>query len=304
MTAQSSLPNGRIIDGKALASTFFSEIKEAASTLAVKPGLAVVLVGNDPASGVYVRNKSARAEECGFESRQITMSSDVSETKLLEVIHSLNRDPRIHGVLVQLPLPPQINAKRVIEAIDPKKDVDGFHYVNAGRLAVGDLEAAFVPCTPRGVLAMLKHVIGPNLSGKHAVVVGRSNIVGKPVAALLLAENCSVSIVHSKTVNPESICRQADIVVAAVGVPCLVHSSWIKEGAIVIDVGINRVATSAGDVRLVGDVDFESVKDRASAITPVPGGVGPMTIAMLLRNTLDSAIASLKQENTEVVPGA
>ncbi|SFT85642.1 bifunctional 5,10-methylenetetrahydrofolate dehydrogenase/5,10-methenyltetrahydrofolate cyclohydrolase [Paraburkholderia aspalathi] len=295
MTAQSSLHNGRIIDGKALAATIIADIKQAVAALGMKPGLAVVLVGNDPASSVYVRNKSARAEECGFESVTISMSSDVSEAELLGAIDRLNRDDRIHGILVQLPLPSRINANRIVEAIDPDKDVDGFHVVNAGRLAVGDMSAAFIPCTPLGIIALLKEALGANLSGKHAVVVGRSNIVGKPVAALLLAENCSVSIVHSKTEQPQLICQQADIVVAAVGVARLLDRAWIKPGAVVIDVGINRVCNEAGETQLVGDVDFDAVKDIASSITPVPGGVGPMTIAMLLRNTLESARKSHPQ---------
>jgi methylenetetrahydrofolate dehydrogenase (NADP+)/methenyltetrahydrofolate cyclohydrolase len=289
-TAPSSSPDTKVIDGKAIAAEVISEIKAGVVTSGVTPGLAVVLVGADPASAVYVRNKSARAQECGFYSRQIDLPANVSQDALLAMIADLNGDPAIHGILVQLPLPRHINAKRVIETIDPLKDVDGFHYVNAGRLVVGDVDAAFVPCTPLGAMTLIKRTLGGKLDGLHAVVIGRSNIVGKPVAALLLAENCSISIIHSKTSNPEAICRQADIIVAAVGVAGLVTAAWVKPGAVVIDVGINRVFDAAGNSRLVGDVDFENVKCVANAITPVPGGVGPMTIAMLLRNTLDAAL--------------
>ncbi|WP_438391938.1 bifunctional 5,10-methylenetetrahydrofolate dehydrogenase/5,10-methenyltetrahydrofolate cyclohydrolase [Caballeronia sp. DA-9] len=290
MTVPSSSPEATLIDGRAISEEILAGIKSAVESSSIIPGLAVVLVGSDPASSVYVRNKSARAKDCGFQSYQVNLPPDTGEYELISVISELNSDASVHGILVQLPLPPHIDQKKVIEAIDPEKDVDGFHYVNAGKLAVGDSDGAFIPCTPLGVMVLLKRAIGSNLSGKHAVVVGRSNIVGKPVAALLLAENCSVSIVHSKTIAPESICRHADIVIAAVGVPRLVTADWVKAGAVVIDVGINRVIDDSGKSQLVGDVDFECVRQTAAAITPVPGGVGPMTIAMLLRNTLDSAI--------------
>jgi methylenetetrahydrofolate dehydrogenase (NADP+)/methenyltetrahydrofolate cyclohydrolase len=286
----SSLLDATIIDGKAVAAEVILGIKAKVAASGVTPGLAVVLVGENPASAVYVRNKSARAKECGFLSRQVDMPADVSQENLLALIDALNQDPSIHGILVQLPLPRHIDAKRVVETIDPRKDVDGFHHVNAGLLAVGNLDAGFVPCTPLGAMVLIKRAVGVRLDGLHAVVIGRSNIVGKPVAALLLAENCSISIIHSKTPNPETICRQADIIIAAVGVAGLVKAAWVKPGAVVIDVGINRVVDKDGKSRLVGDVDFESVKPISRAITPVPGGVGPMTIAMLLRNTLHAAL--------------
>jgi methylenetetrahydrofolate dehydrogenase (NADP+) / methenyltetrahydrofolate cyclohydrolase len=287
--AQLSFPKTRVIDGRSAAKRILDEIKAMVAGDNLVPGLAVILVGEDPASSVYVRNKSLRAKECGFHSRQIDFSGDVNEIDLLNVIESLNADPAIHGILVQLPLPRHLNASRVIETIAPEKDVDGFHYANVGRLAGGVLETALVPCTPLGVVALLKETLGESLAGKHAVVIGRSNIVGKPVAQLLLAEDCTVSIVHSKTVDPAALCRQGDILIAAAGVPKLVKADWVKAGAIVIDVGINRVVGAEGKPVLVGDVDFDDVITQSSAITPVPGGVGPMTIAMLLLNTLTAA---------------
>lgn len=288
-TAPSSSPETTIINGNETAAAIIGEVRAAVERERITPGLAVVLVGSDPASAVYVRNKGNRARECGFVSRQINLNADASESELLQIIDALNVDPAIHGILVQFPLPGHINSQRVIESIDPAKDVDGFHYANAGRLSVGAIDSALVPCTPLGVVRLIKQVTGANLAGKHAVVIGRSNIVGKPLANLLLQENCTVSIVHSKTVDPEALCRQADILIAAVGVPRFVKATWVKAGAVVIDVGINRETNANGKAALVGDVDFEEVRAVASAITPVPGGVGPMTIAMLLQNTLDAA---------------
>jgi methylenetetrahydrofolate dehydrogenase (NADP+)/methenyltetrahydrofolate cyclohydrolase len=284
----------KVIDGKAAAAVIVEEVRNSVLTEHVTPGLAVVLVGSDAASAVYVRNKANRARECGFYSRQIDLAATTSEDELLKIISELNSDRAIHGILVQFPLPPQINSQRVIDAINPGKDVDGFHYANAGRLAVGATHDALVPCTPLGALRLIKQACGSDLTGLHAVILGRSNIVGKPLANLLLLEHCTVSVVHSRSINPEIICRQADILVAAVGVPKLVKGCWIKPGAVVIDVGINRVADGdrPGQSRLVGDVDFDEAKAIAAAITPVPGGVGPMTIAMLLKNTLSVALRS------------
>ncbi|MEX3814470.1 bifunctional 5,10-methylenetetrahydrofolate dehydrogenase/5,10-methenyltetrahydrofolate cyclohydrolase [Paraburkholderia sp. BR13439] len=288
----SSIEQPHIIDGVAAASNVVESIKAKVQAEKLRPGLAVVLVGRDPASSVYVRNKKRRAEECGFLSRQYDLAEATSEVELLALIRDLNQDPEIHGILVQLPLPPQINPNAVIEAIAPNKDVDGFHYSNAGRLGTGDIEQAIVPCTPLGCLHLLKQVLGDRLRGKHAVVIGRSNIVGKPMANLLMHNDCTVTIVHSRTVEPQNICRQADIVVAAVGIPKLVKADWIKEGAVAIDVGINRVTRTNGESGLVGDIDYDNVLPLTTAITPVPGGVGPMTIAMLMLNTLNAAARS------------
>ncbi|MGF6259685.1 methylenetetrahydrofolate dehydrogenase (NADP+)/methenyltetrahydrofolate cyclohydrolase [Paraburkholderia youngii] len=288
----SSIEQPHIIDGVAAASNVVESIKAKVQAEKLRPGLAVVLVGRDPASSVYVRNKKRRAEECGFLSRQYDLPEATREVELLALIRDLNQDPEIHGILVQLPLPPQINPNAVIEAIAPNKDVDGFHYSNAGRLGTGDIEQAIVPCTPLGCLHLLKQVLGDGLRGKHAVVIGRSNIVGKPMANLLMHNDCTVTIVHSRTVEPQNICRQADIVVAAVGIPKLVKADWIKEGAVAIDVGINRVTRTNGEFGLVGDIDYDNVLPLTTAITPVPGGVGPMTIAMLMLNTLNAAARS------------
>lgn len=289
--AQSYLNNEtQVIDGKEAAKEIIESIKSQKKSENVTPGLAVILIGDDPASNVYVRNKSNRAEECGFLSRQYNLPSDTSENEVLDLIVGLNQDSDIHGILVQLPLPEQINPHKIIQSIAPEKDVDGFHYLNAGRLMTGDTEEALLPCTPSGSLYLIKKAIGANLSGKHAVVIGRSNIVGKPMASLLLKENCTVTVIHSRTTQPETLCRQADIVVAAVGIPELVTEDWIKPGAVVIDVGINRVTKEDGSTRLVGDVNYADVYPKAAAITPVPGGVGPMTISMLMQNTLDAAI--------------
>jgi methylenetetrahydrofolate dehydrogenase (NADP+)/methenyltetrahydrofolate cyclohydrolase len=247
-----------------------------------------VLVGEDAASEVYIRSKRAATGEAGMESFHYALPAETNEADLLALVAQLNGDPAVDGILVQLPLPAHMDAARVIAAIDPDKDVDGFHVVNAGRLAVGD-PGALVPCTPLGCLHLLKAELG-DLSGKHAVVVGRSNIVGKPMAMLLLAESCTVTIAHSRTRDLPALCREADILVAAVGRPEMIRGEWVKREATVIDVGINRVAAAEpGKTRLVGDVAFAEAAEVASAITPVPGGVGPMTIAMLLRNTLVAA---------------
>ncbi|MEG3154379.1 bifunctional methylenetetrahydrofolate dehydrogenase/methenyltetrahydrofolate cyclohydrolase FolD [Sphingomonas sp. RB1R13] len=280
-----------IIDGKAAAATLRADIAVEVARFAAatgrSPGLAVVLVGEDPASAVYVRSKGKATVEAGMESFEHRLPADTSEAELLALVDTLNGDPAVDGILVQLPLPPQIDADKVITRIDPDKDVDGFHPVNAGRLATG--LPGFVPCTPYGCLMLLRSQLG-SLSGKSAVVIGRSNIVGKPMALLLLGDSCTVTIAHSRTVDLPAIVRQADIVVAAVGRAEMVKGDWLKPGACVIDVGINRVEGSErGKTKLVGDVDFASASGVAGAITPVPGGVGPMTIACLIRNTLVSA---------------
>jgi len=282
-----------IIDGKAFAARLRVRIARGVSDFRAQsgraPGLAVVLVGEDPASSVYVRSKGKATREAGMESVEHRLPADVSADALLALVADLNADPAIDGILVQLPLPAHIDSQAVISAIDPDKDVDGFHPINAGRLATG--LPGFVPCTPLGCIMLLKSV-HPHLAGLEAVVVGRSNIVGKPMAQLLLAESCTVTIVHSRTRDAFAHVRAADIVVAAVGIPQMITGDWIKPGATVIDVGINR--TDAG---LVGDVDFASASQVAGAITPVPGGVGPMTIACLLRNTLVSAA---RRENVAI----
>jgi methylenetetrahydrofolate dehydrogenase (NADP+)/methenyltetrahydrofolate cyclohydrolase len=281
-----------IIDGKAVAATVRAGVASAVADFVArtgrKPGLATVLVGEDTASAVYVRSKGKATAEAGMASFSHSVPADTSEAELLALVDGLNSDDRVDGILVQLPLPPQINSSRVLEAIDPAKDVDGFHVINAGRLAIG-LEA-MVPCTPLGCLYLLKQTLG-DLSGKEAVVIGRSNIVGKPMAMLLLGESCTVTIAHSRTRDLAGIVRRADIVVAAVGRPEMVRGDWIKPGAHVIDVGINRLspAEPGAKGKLVGDVAFDEALQVAGAITPVPGGVGPMTIAMLMRNTLVAA---------------
>ncbi|MGK0499613.1 MAG: methylenetetrahydrofolate dehydrogenase (NADP+)/methenyltetrahydrofolate cyclohydrolase [Oceanicoccus sp.] len=254
----------------------------------VTPGLTVVLVGEDPASQVYVRNKVKQTAEVGMISNKISLSKDASQQELLAELDKLNNDPEVHGILVQLPLPSHIDEALIIEAIAPEKDVDGFHAVNSGRLLNGT-DGGLVPCTPQGCVMLAKQHLGDDLSGKHAVIVGRSNIVGKPVALLLLQENCTVTVAHSRTQDLPAICAQADILVAAVGRPEMIKGDWIKPGATVIDVGINRIDAGDGKTRLVGDVDFAEVEPIAAAITPVPGGVGPMTIACLLKNTLEAA---------------
>ena len=275
----------RRIDGKAAAAALRARIGDVVAafreTVGRPPGLAVVLVGDDPASAVYVRSKGKATLEAGMHSVEHRLPESASEAELLALVGELNRDPTIDGILVQLPLPGQIDDARVIASIDPAKDVDGFHVENAGRLAVG--AEALVPCTPLGCLHLLKAELG-DLTGKDAVVIGRSNIVGKPMAMLLLAESCTVTIAHSRTRDLPDLCRRADILIAAVGRPEMVRGDWVKPGACVIDVGINRV-----EGRLVGDVAYDEAAEAAAAITPVPGGVGPMTIAMLLRNTLTAA---------------
>ena len=281
----------KVIDGKAFAEGLRGRIAKAVDTLKSKhgftPGLAVVLVGEDPASQVYVRNKHKQTIEAGMESFEYRLPASTPETELLALVDKLNKDPAVHGILVQLPLPSHIDATKVINSINPDKDVDGFHVVNAGRLSTG--QDSLVPCTPKGCVMLAKDKLG-NLAGLEAVVIGRSNIVGKPVAQLLLAESCTVTIAHSRTQNLPDVVRRADIVVAAVGRPEMIKGDWIKPGATVIDVGINRVpAAEEGKTRLVGDVDYASASAVAAAITPVPGGVGPMTIAVLLRNTLVAA---------------
>jgi methylenetetrahydrofolate dehydrogenase (NADP+) / methenyltetrahydrofolate cyclohydrolase len=276
----------QIIDGKAFAAKMRDKIAAQVAALkadhGITPGLAVVLVGQDPASQVYVRSKGKQTVEVGMASFEHRLAADTSEAELLAVIDALNADPKIHGILVQLPLPDHLDSDLVINRIDPAKDVDGFHISNVGLLGTG--QKAMVPCTPLGCLMMLRAHHG-SLSGLHAVVVGRSNIVGKPMAQLLLGDSCTVTIAHSRTRNLAEICRSADILVAAVGRPEMIPGEWVKPGATVMDVGINRVADGA-KTRLVGDVDFDSAAAVAGAITPVPGGVGPMTIACLLANTL------------------
>ncbi|WPZ03853.1 bifunctional methylenetetrahydrofolate dehydrogenase/methenyltetrahydrofolate cyclohydrolase FolD [Blastomonas marina] len=279
------------IDGKAFAARLRERIGERAAEFAAKagrkPGLAVVLVGEDPASQVYVRNKHKATVEAGMESFEHRLPAQTSQDALLDLVEQLNLDDKVDGILVQLPLPDHLDEQSVIAAIAPDKDVDGFHVVNAGRLATGG--EGFVPCTPYGCIMLLKDRLG-DLSGKDAVVIGRSNIVGKPMAQLLLNENATVTIAHSRTKDLPEVVRRADIVVAAVGRAEMVKGDWIKPGAVVIDVGINRIERGEGEkARLVGDVDYAGAEENASAITPVPGGVGPMTIAVLLRNTLVAA---------------
>jgi methylenetetrahydrofolate dehydrogenase (NADP+) / methenyltetrahydrofolate cyclohydrolase len=275
-----------IIDGKALAQTIREGIAEEVRVLekdtGITPGLAAVLVGDDPASAVYVKNKKIACEKAGLYPQEHLLPASTTQEALLKLIHQLNEDSRIHGILVQLPLPPAIDSQAILQAVSPEKDVDGFHPVNVGRLVEGN--PVFIPCTPKGVLQMIDST-GQDIAGKRAVVIGRSNIVGKPVAMLLLHRHATVTICHSRTKDLPGVVREADIVIAAIGKPRFVTADMVKEGAVVIDVGINRLA----DGKLVGDVDFDRVKEQAGWITPVPGGVGPMTIAMLLQNTLESA---------------
>ena len=287
-----------IIDGKAFAAKIRAEVKEDSDKLIsqkqVDPCLAVVLVGENPASKVYVGQKSKMAKECNIKTKDYKLEESTDQETLLKLIDDLNNDSTVHGILVQLPLPKQIDERKVIDTIVVEKDVDGFHAINAGRLSIGGdmLKRAFIPCTPLGSLLLLKDQVD-DLRGKNAVVVGRSNIVGKPMSQLLIEESCTVTIVHSKTKDIESVCAQADVVVVAVGRPEMVDAKWLKEGAVVIDVGINRIPVTKEDgsegSKIVGDVDFASASEKASKITPVPGGVGPMTIACLLRNTVTSA---------------
>jgi methylenetetrahydrofolate dehydrogenase (NADP+)/methenyltetrahydrofolate cyclohydrolase len=293
---------GKLIDGKAFAAGLREQVAEGVAAFAARtgrtPGLAVVLVGEDPASAVYVRNKGKMTVATGMESFEFRRPASIGADELLELIEELNGDPRVDGILVQLPLPRHLDEQAVIAAIDPAKDVDGFHVINSGRLAVG--LPALVPCTPLGCLMLLKDELG-DLSGMEAVVVGRSNIVGKPMAQLLLAESCTVTIAHSRTKDLASVVHRADIVVAAVGRPEMIKGEWIKPGAVVIDVGINRVPDpeDEGKSKIVGDVATAEALAHVRAITPVPGGVGPMTIAVLLRNTLVAACARAGVEAPE-----
>ncbi len=284
------------IDGKAKAEQLAESITEQTAALladhGIKPGLAVVIIGEDPASQVYVRNKKRRAEACGFHSVQHTLAEDTSQDVVLKLIDELNHDDAIHGILVQLPLPGHLDEQTITQSIVPTKDVDGFHFVNIGKLTSGHTADAFVPCTPAGCALMIEDELGNDFSGLNAVVVGRSNIVGKPMAALLLQRNATVTICHSRTKDLPGVVRNADIVIAAVGRPDMIKGDWIKPGAVVIDVGINRVEKEVdGEIqsRLTGDVDYDEALEVASAVTPVPGGVGPMTITMLMFNTLRSA---------------
>ena len=287
-----------IIDGKAFAAKIRAEVKEDSDKLIsqkqVDPCLAVVLVGENPASKVYVGQKTKMAAECNIKTKDFKLEASTDQETLLKLIDELNNDSSVHGILVQLPLPKQIDERKVIDAIVVEKDVDGFHAINAGRLSIGGdmLKKAFIPCTPLGSLLLLKDHV-EDLKGKSAVVIGRSNIVGKPMSQLLIEESCTVTVVHSKTKEIEKVCSQADIIVAAIGRAEMIDSKWLKDGAVVIDVGINRISIKKEDgsegSKIVGDVDFESASEKASKITPVPGGVGPMTIACLLRNTVTSA---------------
>ena len=286
----------KLIDGKAAAARVLAQVKADVATLkrdGIEPALAVILVGQDPASQVYVRNKILRAEEAGIRSLEHRLSVDTTQSQLLTLIADLNADDSVNGILLQLPLPAQIEETRALQAIAPGKDVDGFHSENVGGLSQG--RNVLTPCTPSGCMQLLEDTCG-DLSGKHAVVIGRSNIVGKPMAALLLKAHCSVTVVHSRTADARALCRQADIVVAAVGRPRMIDASWLKPGAVVIDVGINRIEED-GRSRLVGDVDFDSALPQVSAITPVPGGVGPMTIAFLMKNTVTAAVQQAHQRS-------
>jgi methylenetetrahydrofolate dehydrogenase (NADP+)/methenyltetrahydrofolate cyclohydrolase len=285
------LAESKIIDGKAFAATLLETITAEVTTLktahGLQPGLAVVLVGEDPASQVYVRNKARQTVQVGMQSFEHKLPAETAQADLLALVTALNADPAVHGILVQLPLPKHLDSDAIIAAIDPDKDVDGLHIVNAGRLAAG--LPGLVPCTPLGCLLLLQHFV-PEMTGLHAVVVGRSNLVGKPIAQLLLQQNCTVTIAHSRTRDLPGLCRTADILIAAVGRPEMIKGDWIKPGATVIDVGINRVPGAvAGKTKLVGDVAYAEALGIAGLITPVPGGVGPMTIACLLRNTVTAA---------------
>ncbi len=279
------------IDGKAIAAKVRADVAQEVARIKAEqdftPGLAVVLVGEDPASKVYVRNKAAQTAEVGMESFEHKLSEETSEEDLLALVAKLNADPAVHGILVQMPLPKHINSTKVLESVDPAKDVDGFHPMNVGKLSIG--QRALAPCTPVGSIILAKSV-KDDLTGLNAVVVGRSNIVGKPMVQLLLRENCTVTVAHSRTRDLPGVVRGADLVVAAIGKPEFVQGDWIKPGAIVIDVGINRIIKPDGKGKLVGDVAFADAAKVASAITPVPGGVGPMTIACLLKNTVDAAL--------------
>lgn len=292
-----------VIDGRKAAADVVDAVKTAAAkleeTTGVKTGLAVVIVGDDPASHTYVGAKGKMAKQCGFNSLQHTLPADTTQDQLMELVATLNADPAIHGILVQLPLPSHLQSERVIQSILPEKDVDGLHVVNAGKLATGDKETGLVSCTPAGAMLLVRQIHGDDLSGLNALVIGRSNLFGKPMAQLLLAANATVTIGHSKSRDLAALARGADILVAAVGRPRMVKADWVRPGATVIDVGINRIDApekGEGKTRLVGDVDFEPVSAVAAAITPVPGGVGPMTIAMLMANTVIAAYRAAGQK--------
>ncbi len=286
----------RLIDGRQSARSIIESVKSATAALEQRagctPGLAVVIVGDDPASHAYVGAKSRMAKECGFASTQHTLPATTTQDELEALVARLNTDHGVHGVLVQLPLPPHLDGDQLTQSVSPAKDVDGLHAVNAGKVATGDFDSGLVSCTPAGAMVLVRSVHGSDLSGLNAVVIGRSNLFGKPMSALLLAANATVTIAHSRTKDLPAICRSADILVAAVGRPQMVTADWIKAGATVVDVGINRVLVPGepdGKTRLVGDVSFEESQAVAGAVTPVPGGVGPMTIAMLMANTVTAA---------------
>ncbi|MBG19503.1 MAG: bifunctional methylenetetrahydrofolate dehydrogenase/methenyltetrahydrofolate cyclohydrolase FolD [Rhizobiales bacterium] len=291
-----------VIDGKAVAASVIEKVRTASSELeaacGVKPGLAVIIVGDDPASHVYVSSKSRMAKECGFNSVQHTLPAETSQDDILALVEALNSDETVHGILVQLPLPDHLDADAVTQSIKPEKDVDGLHVVNAGKLMTGDLKTGLISCTPAGAMLFVRQTHGADLSGLNAVVIGRSNLFGKPMGALLLAANATITICHSRTKDLADVCRRADILVAAVGRPEMVKKDWVKPGATVIDVGINRIPAperGEGKTRLVGDVAFAECSEVADTITPVPGGVGPMTIAMLMANTVTAAFRANAQ---------
>jgi len=295
----------KLIDGKVRAENIIEFIKKDSLNLQkennIKPGLAVLIVGEDPASHIYVRNKRLTAESCEFYSIQHTLPDDTSEEIVLNLIHELNDNDKIHGILVQLPLPKHLNETLITQAISPSKDVDGFHFMNVGKLNSGKTSDAYIPCTPAGCMILIEDELGDDLSGINAIVIGRSNIVGKPMASLLLKANATVTIAHSKTKNLAKLSSKADIIIVAVGYPNMVKADWIKPKAIIIDVGINRVGKIIdGEIKmgLTGDVDFNDARNKANAITPVPGGVGPMTIAMLMSNTLSAARLSAGLEKS------
>lgn len=287
----------QIINGKEIAASMKFEIskqvEEIKKNFRITPSLAVILVGNDAASEVYVSNKEKAAHAVGMNSLQFKLAADISESDLIAKIKELNEDKKIHGILVQLPLPKHINTRKVIHSIDYRKDVDGFNVINVGKLAIGEIDGedkALIPCTPLGCIHLLKVAKGKNLSGLKTLVIGSSNIVGRPLARLLMLESCTVTIANRSTKDLKAECLQSDVIISAAGVPGLIKADMVKKGAVVIDVGINRITTSDGKSKLVGDVDFDQVKKIASAITPVPGGVGPMTIAYLLKNTVDCCL--------------